>query len=77
MTSHVITCADHSDSAVLNCDACKASLHTLRRRADAAGLSLSEQAITEGLRLLRLGDARTAVHRLRLAHRGQIEAVSL
>lgn len=72
-----MTCADHSDTAVLTCDACKAALHSLRRRADRAHLSLSEQAVTEGLRLLRLGDTRTAVHRLRLAARGVVEAVTL
>lgn len=67
------TCAFHSDADVLDCDACKAALHTLRRRADDAGLSLSEQAITEGLRLMRLRRPVDAAHRLRLAARGVVE----
>lgn len=76
MTAHVITCADHSDSAVLNCDAYKAALHALTVRARRAGLPLTEQAIAEGARLLRLRRPVAAAHRLRLVWRAQVEQVS-
>lgn len=70
------TCADHSDSMVLSCDACKAALHSLRVRARRAARCVEDQAISEGATLLRLGQPTRAAHRLRLAWRGQVEQVS-
>ena len=75
MTSLVITCADHRDSTVLHCDACKASLHNLKRRARRAHRDVASQAVAESIAMLVAGErAQDAAHRLRLAWRAGIES---